>query len=620
VHMKYLRCLLLLFFQIAFIVYPAIAAKTPKPPRGAVQLSSDKLFAASGKKGLVLCGEVKGWETGKMVGKGKAFFLPLRTEIGQLKKKAESESDLNKIKKLKAKLKQNAAMCKAGPPVPTPTPVPTSTPPPADVLPAHTAPLTLDDINHLYRRAGLGVPPDEAYTYLNKSAAELISYFMTYVSEPEIETEANTWLDENTQAPHYPESEPSATGINMYALRILAKTKNQFHERLAFLSLHDRLATSVQAVNDDGSKRYLMLNHLNLIRTVGSREMNYPKLLEQIGEDPVMVRWLSLDKSSKKAPNENYARELMELFSLDSKNDAGQDNYTNTDIIQVARAFTGWNLLKFGEEWNVIFTPASFDSDPNKIIFEGTSYQGTVTSGRDVVRHIFAHHPNAPISLAKFIAREYLKADASPEVIAYLAYNIKENNFQLRPVFEKLLVSDEFYKPENRFTIAKTPVERFTHLVRIMEKVGMPYDFRNLRDRLAEMGCVLTQTDTVFGCDKLEELPDGQRILNSANLITSLSNNNALFSTNAWTYSRFFPAGSTTPTADQVIDTMQALFGLNINILTKAAFRDYLNSAMNNQGALIVETWNPGSATMVRRKVAGLFRIMASMPQVHDLR
>ncbi len=608
------------------LISGTVAHAAKAPPKGASKLPTESIFATTSSTGVVICGQTKGWEPGKMIGKGSEFFMPLRIEIKNYKKKTKVLSNDKKLKKLKKKLKDNKEVCKAGPLENNPTPpseaTPETTPAPAPntTFNAYESPLTEEDINHLYRKAGLGLPTDQAKSFINQSSSQLVNYFMQYIDEPEVEEDAVSWLDENPVAPHYPNSSITANGINLYALRLLTKTQNQFHERFALLSLHDRLATSVNAVNTDGSMRYLMLNHLRLLRTVGAREMNYRKLIEEIGEDAVMVRWLTLDKNVKTAPNEDYARELMELFSLDTVNDAAQDNYTNLDIIQVARAFTGWNVLKFGTEWRVIFTPNTFDAAEDKVIFEGTPYAGVVKTGRDVVNHIFNAHPNASVSLAKFLAREYLREDVSPEIISSLAVLIKENNYNLAPVMAKLLSSAEFFKTENRFSIAKTPVERFVHLMRIMDKALMPYDFKNVREKLLDMGCILTQTESVFGCDKLEELPDGQRLLYSANLITTLSNNNTIFTNNNWTYAKLFPEGVTAPTPDQMIDHMQEIFGFNITILARAALRDYLNSAMNNQGSLIAENWNPTNAAMVRRKVAGLYRIFAAMPQIHDLR
>ena len=596
-------------------------AYAAKPPKGAVKLTSEQIFISDSSLGQFLCGQVRGWEAGKLVGKGKEFFLPMRVELSKFKKLAKTAANLKKMKNMKAKQKKAKEACAGGPPETVPpvsSPEPTPVGPPADVLPENTAAVTREDVDHLYRRAGLGLAPEEAYNFVGLSTSELVDYFMTYKIEYGIENEAYHWLDENPAAPHAPQSQPTVNGLSMYALRILMKTTNQFHERLALLSLHDRLATSSRAVETNGNQRFLMYNHLNLIRQVGSRDMNYAQLLEEIGEDAVMVRWLTLDRSTRKAPNEDYARELMELFSLDTVNDLGEPNYNNNDIIQVARAFTGWNLAQFGQEWRVIFTPLNFDPDPNKVIFAGTAHEGVVKTGRDVVKHILANHPNAPISLAKWMLREYLREDASPAIVAQLAFLLKENNYNMRPAFAKLLKSAEFYKAENQFTIAKTPVERFVHLARIMDRVGMPYDFAAIRSALANMGCVLTRTETVFGCDKLEELPEGQRLLNSVNMVTSLSNNDGLFNQNAFSYRAFFP--TTTPTPDEVIDNMEKLFGVKIPSVRRLAFRDFMNSSMNNSGALVTDLFNPANNTQIRRKMGGLFRVFASMPQVHDLR
>ena len=590
---------------ILLLSTPAVAKpkKRVKPPKGAIVLPESRVFMTRGVDGPLYCGGKKSYEPGKMVGKKSAFFMPLKRDVERFKKRAKTKRAKKKLKVLSEKLNEAKAICREGPP-------------PADLFAAYAQPLTYEDIYHLYRRAGLGPPTTEAMSFHTKSSSELVENFMTYFHDGYVESLSNSWLDEDPEAPHYPDKDLTPNGLNLYALIILTKTPNHFFERLALIELHDRLATSVNVVG--GTQRRMMIDHLLLLRTTGALAMDYPRLIAELGEDPLMIRWLTLDRSTNAAPNENYARELMELFTLDTADNNGAPNYTSQDIAQIAKAFTGWGVSDKTGVWKAVFDPAKSDITNDKVIFKGMPYQGNVKTGRDVVSHIFAKHPNASVSLAKFIAREYFREDLDPGKIANIAYWIKENDFQLRPVFKKLLSSEEFYKSENRFAIAKTPGERFVHLVRIMDRMGMPYDIKNVRNNLAAMGCVVTQPETVFGCDKTEEVPVSQRLLRSANLITSLSNANTLFTQVGWDYSRLMPypgAG-----AEDLVTHFEAMFGVTLNAENRASMLDYLNSAMNNQGNLVAERWNPNNNAHIRRKVAGLFRLFAMTPQFHDLR
>ena len=114
---------------------------------------------------------------------------------------------------------------------PTATPTPNfSNPPVPDVLPKKVSLVSKSDINHLYRRAGLGAPPDEAYGFVGQSVDALVDYFMTYRDEPSLLDEARTWLDDNVAAPHYPAENVSVNdnGVAEYVLTLLRKNNKSF--------------------------------------------------------------------------------------------------------------------------------------------------------------------------------------------------------------------------------------------------------------------------------------------------------------------------------------------------------------------------------------------------------
>ena len=585
-----------------------------KAPKGSVLIPSRLIYTATDKKKRFLCGHVRGWEPGRMVGKDKSHFMPFRMQIRNLKQRIKKASGIKKanaerrLAKLQLNTKRARKACRKNTPAAHLL----------DPLALYSKTITEDDVYHLYRRAGLGVPHPQAFSYVGRNADQLAAYFLTYVNQPEVDHAAYIYVDGNIAEPHYPANNPDLNGIHAYTLAVLSKTRNQFHERFALLSLLDRLAVASRAVNVNAAQRNLYMDYLNLLREYSKGDMDYAKLVEEIGENGAMVRWLTLDGNNRSAPNEDYARELMELFTLDTKNVNGQPNYSDLDIIQVARAFTGWSVTnRIENRWRTVFLPDNFDNDPRKIIFWGTPYQGTVTNGRDVVRHIFAAHPNAPISLAKFIAREYVREDASDEFISRLAEVIKANNYKLKNVFQTLLSSEEFYKAENRLAVARTPSDRFIHLIRIMDSVGMPYpNFLTIASSLRNnMGCILTQTETVFGCVKMQEMPEGQRLLNSTRYVTTLANE----FNNLENYRLFYPNAN--PSDMQLVGNFEKIFGIKLTAERKRSVLDYLNSNMSNDGTLLDSPWDPqGSIQYLRRKVAGLFRIFANMPEMHDVR
>ena len=120
----------------------------------------------------------------------------------------------------------------------------------------------------------------------------------------------------------------------------------------------------------------------------------------------------------------------MELFSLGTTTRDGTPNYSNDDVRQIARAFTGWSVETVnGVSNQAVFRTTRYDSDVKKI-FIGTPWEGSVISGRDVVNHILTYHPNSGISLGKFFAEKYLRPDPDDGVINQLAYLIEAGQFQ----------------------------------------------------------------------------------------------------------------------------------------------------------------------------------------------
>lgn len=104
---------------------------------------------------------------------------------------------------------------------------------------------------------------------------------------------------------------------------------------------------------------------------------NYKELVLAIGKDPAMMIWLDVNRNKKNKPNENYAREVMELFTL------GIGQYTETDVKEAARAFTGWTYSE--KENKVAFNPKQHDNDPKTLLGEKGNLDGDAAI--DIIFH-----------------------------------------------------------------------------------------------------------------------------------------------------------------------------------------------------------------------------------------
>lgn len=474
--------------------------------------------------------------------------------------------------------------------------------------------MTREDINHLYRRAGLYVPPPEAYEFIGANAASLVQYLMTYRDDATASARAEDILDGYFNDGLH--GAVTRSGLFGYAWWTLRRTVNQFHERLAWFAVHDRLSASVDALQKVGESnfRYTVVNYIQKIREIAGRDMDYRRTVLEIGEDPLMIAWLDLHVNRPGAPNQNYARELMELFTLDTQDLDGNPNYTQQDIAEVARAFTGWSLQASTSGPNVhvryflsVFNPTLFDQSP-KTIFAGTPWQGTVQTGRDVVNHIFDHHPNASVSLARWIHRHYIGGSENRTVILELAALIRQNDFQLRPVFERLLNSAYFYAPERHYTILKHPVGRKVHAWRAVELLGNGGIWGNHIHPGLSIACAPLDPDTVFGCDRAIEIPQGQRLMMDMDSVNSTLRDGALSND----YSLIYP--NPNPSFDQILDHLLSVLGIEITPDQRALIAYYSNNRLVD-GQIVPDPWVSEPSWVSIRKVDTLWTLLMALPQ-----
>ena len=260
-------------------------------------------------------------------------------------------------------------------------------------------------------------------------------------------------------------------------------------ERLT-LFWHDHFATSHAKVADVE----LMSRQNETIRrhTLG----HFGELLQEMTRDPAMLIWLDSDSNRKGAPNENYAREVFELFSL------GDGNYTEDDIKEAARALTGWSV----RERKAVFDPSLHD-DGEKTIFGRT---GPWTSG-DVVR-LCLEHPACPRFLIRKLFREFVSDTAVPSdaLLQPLADEFRQRNYDMAWLMERMLSSWVFYSGAAVRQRVKSPVEFVVETVRCLEGRVSP---RDAARACGEMGQALYLPPSVKGWD------GGADWLNSSTLL-----------------------------------------------------------------------------------------------------
>ncbi|MCS7066062.1 MAG: DUF1800 domain-containing protein, partial [Fimbriimonadales bacterium] len=181
---------------------------------------------------------------------------------------------------------------------------------------------------HLLRRAGLSASQTEIERYLPMGVEGTIDALLRFDQEPEEIDDAEIVRLLQGDSPRL--QPPMVSAWWIYRMLV---TRRPLQERMA-LFWHNHFATSASKVNDGR----LMLMQIQLFQRLGVG--NFQTLVLEVARDPAMLVWLDGFRNLKGKPNENFARELLELFTM------GIGNYTEQDIREAARAFTGWSFSR----------------------------------------------------------------------------------------------------------------------------------------------------------------------------------------------------------------------------------------------------------------------------------
>ena len=249
-----------------------------------------------------------------------------------------------------------------------------------------------------------------------------------------------------------------------WANRMLT-TRRPLEEKMT-LFWHGHFATGDEKVRD--YRKMLKQNELFRAKATG----NFRDLLIGVAKDPAMLAYLDAAVNVKGAPNENFAREIMELFTM------GVGNYTEEDIREAARAFTGWNYRGL----DFVVNPAQHDTDVKKVLGRSGNFDGV-----QVIDIILAQPVTAEFVATK-LYRFFVRDEVSPELRVKLGKLLRDSRYEIAPFLETIFTSHDFYSDESVATHIKSPVELVVSTYRKMglkEVPGIP-DFNELTDAMGQ--------------------------------------------------------------------------------------------------------------------------------------
>ncbi len=318
--------------------------------------------------------------------------------------------------------------------------------------PSPASPWDLKKAGHLFRRAAFGASWDDLQTALRDGPERTVTSLLQGRTDAQADELWGTMSQSLSGSYDGPDGGNNGGLISALWLYRMLYSAHPLREKLT-LFWHNHFATSNIKVRNNG----YMLAQYELMRR--HAQGNFRTLLTDMSRDRAMLIWLDTVQSQRNQPNENYARELMELFSLGVTNarQPGQRNYTEDDIRQAARAFTGWRIV----QGQPTFRAADHDNTEKTVLGQRGRW------GADDIVRICLEQESAPYFIVRKLFR-FLISDAltpTPELLEPLASEFARA-WNFGAVVEQMLRSNLFFAPQAYRTKIKAPVDYVLGIVR----------------------------------------------------------------------------------------------------------------------------------------------------------
>jgi len=371
--------------------------------------------------------------------------------------------------------------------------------------------LNLSDTRHLVSRTALGQEWTGVKALEGKSRAEAVNILL----HPEkIHTPAppklTAWTKLHKMSIRDGNGKRTARKLMMYnndrlkqwMVKNLLTTRTPVNERMTMF-WHNHFTTSLNKVMHPR----LIYKQSQLIRknAMGS----FAHMLKSIAKDPAMLVFLDGSKNIKNEANENFARELLELFTL-----GRGKGYHETDIRAAAKAFTGWGVNM--EKGTFQYDASKHDNTP--VTFMGTP---NITNGDQIIDALLKN-PRTAVYIAEKVWREFISDSyPNPRVTQQWAKVFRNSNYSIKALMTEVLNSDTFWSKKYRGNMLKSPVDLVIGTLRTLPLPKLPH--KELAHVLSLLGQDLFDPPTVKGWDGGKSWIDTQTLLVRTSLLNKLT-------------------------------------------------------------------------------------------------
>ncbi len=474
--------------------------------------------------------------------------------------------------------------------------------------------LTDDDLRHFLRRTQWGVRQSELDALHAGGLSAYVDAMLVFPSSTTAETNANALLVNSTDPAGSQGQFPSQSEAARWWEQIMVETPAPFQETLAFF-WHDHFGVSDAAF--DGDIRF-MVQHANLLRHEGAG--NLRTLLLDVARDPAMLKFLNGVDNQKAAPNENFAREFWELFTL------GVDNgYTQADITQAARAWTGYRERSDPVAGlnDVVLDLTRHDAGAKTILGQTIAAQNTTDDYAAVVDITLQQGKVAEFITTKLF--EYFCYESPPQTLVdTMAANLRGANYELTPFLKSLFTSEAFFSKKARRALVKNPLEFTIGFIRstglkpvTTSPTPAALDVASLDTSLTNQAQRPTQPPTVAGWPKNDRWLSAQSMverINVSHVCIDDTTDQARLSINV---ANILPPVAQR-TADAVVDSLALLLDVQLSTQDRADLVAYLGSQRDSSGNVTSSPFDGSNQQQLDERVRGLLYILAQHPTYHS--